>query len=85
MLESFRKNGGRGAAPSPGAAANLLPSGLNVPATMQSFKDLMDFSLLPPFDSIAKYFHFNVYGESASVDGLTFKWFEPVPPGLKSQ
>jgi len=47
------------------------------------FKDWMDFSLLPSFDRVSKYFNFTVYGESATVDGLTFKIFAPVPPGLK--
>jgi hypothetical protein len=84
MFEALRKN------PSPPAAAaggapGLLPSGLNVPATVQSVKGLMDFSLLPNFDSIAKYFYFTVYGASANVDGLSLKVFAPVPPGLRGQ
>ena len=84
MFEALRKS------PSPQAAAiggatSLLPSGLNVPATVQSVKGLMDFSLLPNFDSIAKYFYFTVYGGSASVDGLSLKVFAPVPPGLRGQ
>ena len=84
QLEALRKNGSASSAGSPNPAANLLQSGLNVPATVQSFKDLMDFSLLPDFDRISKYFHFTVYGGSASVDGLTFKMFAPVPPGIKN-
>jgi hypothetical protein len=48
-----------------------------------ALKDWFDFSLLPPFDTVAKYFHFTVYGGSANVDGLTLKVFSPVPPGLK--
>jgi hypothetical protein len=84
MFEALRKS------PSPQAAAvgggpSLLPSGLNVPATVQSVKGLMDFSLLPNFDSIAKYFYFAVCGGSASVDGLSLKVFAPVPPGLRGQ
>ncbi len=43
----------------------------------------MDYSLLPSFDKVAKYFHFTVQSGSASVDGLSFKVFAPVPPGLK--
>jgi hypothetical protein len=83
MVEGLRKNAG--SSPSTSAsAANLLPGTLNVPATVQSFKDLMDFSLLPSFDSIAKYFYFSVYGGSANVDGLSFKLFAPVPPGVKT-
>jgi hypothetical protein len=50
----------------------------------KSVQDWMDFSLLPPFESVSKYFHFSVYGASATVDGLTFKYFRPVPPALKT-
>jgi hypothetical protein len=86
MVEELRKNPGAASSSSSasGVAAGLLPSGLNFPATIQSFKELADFSLLPDFDSISKYFHFSVYGGSASVDGLSVKLFAPVPPRLKS-
>jgi hypothetical protein len=85
LFEALRKKAVASAASSAaGAAANLLPGGLNLPATVQGFKDMMDFSLLPPFDSITKYFHFTVHGGGANVDGLSFKLFAPVPPGLKT-
>jgi hypothetical protein len=61
--------------------ATLL--GLSTPDA--SIKDWMDFSLLPAFDKVSKYFHCSVYGGSASVEGLTFKWFAPAPPQLKTQ
>ena len=48
-----------------------------------AFKDWLDFSLLPPFDKISKYFYFSVYSAGANADGLTFNWFAPTPPGLK--
>ena len=83
VFEAMRKNAGGTANSPPGAVANLLPTAMNLTATVQSFRDLMDFSLLPPFDSIAKYFHFSVYGGGASVDGLSLKLFVPVPPGAK--
>lgn len=86
VIENLRKNappGGGG--PSAGSiASSLVPGGVNVNATVQGFKDLMDFSLLPPFDSIAKYFFFSVYGGGANVDGLSLKVFFPVPPGIKA-
>jgi hypothetical protein len=47
------------------------------------FKDWADYSLLPPFERISKYFYFSVYVGSASVDGLTFKLYSPAPPSLK--
>ena len=84
LFEALKKSGAT-SAPSTNPAANLLPSGLNVPSTLQNFKDLMDFSLLPSFDTIAKYFHFSVYGGEATADGLRYKMFTPVPPGLKNQ
>lgn len=83
MMDGLRKSAGPTPRSAAGAAANLIPSGLNLSSTVQSFKGLMDFSLLPDFDSIAKYFHFAVYGGGANVDGLSLKVFCPVPPGVK--
>jgi len=85
LFEGLRKNGSATESPSSNPAGNLLPSGLNVPSTIKSVKELMDFSLLPNFDSVAKYFYFSVYGGEANSDGLVFKMFSPVPPGLKAQ
>ncbi|HZC25250.1 MAG TPA: hypothetical protein VE866_18095, partial [Candidatus Binatia bacterium] len=48
-----------------------------------TFKDWMDFSLLPPFDKVSKYFGFNVYTVSSSPDGLLFKMYAPVPAALR--
>ena len=47
-------------------------------------KDLMDFSLLPPFEKISKYFYISVYGAGATSEGLQFKMFAPTPPALKA-
>jgi hypothetical protein len=49
----------------------------------KSVRGWMDFSLLPSFDRVGKYFHFTVTGTSANVDGLTVKMFAPIPPDLK--
>jgi hypothetical protein len=49
----------------------------------KGLKDWVDFSLLPPFDQIAKYFYFTVYSGSANADGLSYKVFSPTPPQLK--
>jgi len=62
-----------------------LPDGRNpdtAPAA-ETFKDWVDFSLLPDFSAVSKYFYFTVYGGSANVDGLLFKTFWPVPPQTK--
>ncbi len=57
------------------SVAGMLP----IPAI--GLKDWFDFSLLPPFDQVSKYFYFSVYGGGATVDGLAFKMFMPLPPG----
>ncbi len=43
-------------------------------------KDWFDTSLLPPFDTISKYFYFSVYGNNTTADGLSWKFFAPAPP-----
>ena len=78
LFEAARKSQGTAAA---GSAP--LP-GMDFPMGNNAFKDWMDFSLLPPFEQVAKYFSFSVYGVSANADGLTFKMFTPVPPPLKN-
>ena len=45
--------------------------------------DWLDFSLLPDYDRVARYFYFTVYSGNTSADGLTFKFFSPRPPQLK--
>ncbi len=72
----------------PGAASSLMAFaallkmlGLSMPE--KNIWEWKDYSLLPPFDRIAKYYSFSVYGGSASVEGLTLKVYTPVPPGLK--
>ena len=46
----------------------------------KSFRDWMDFSLLPDYGQVSKYFYFSVYGGGATSDGLSFKVFGPRPP-----
>ena len=62
----------------------LLQAGLGVPGTLQAFNGWLDFSLLPSFDRISKYFYLSVYGGGATADGLMLKAFDPAPPGLKA-
>jgi hypothetical protein len=45
-------------------------------------RDLMDFSLLPDYDAISKYFNFTVNAGDATSDGLDFKFFQPRSPEL---
>jgi hypothetical protein len=51
--------------------------------TDNDLKDWFDVSLLPPFEKIAKYFHFTVYSGGVGVDGFQFKVFSPAPPQLR--
>jgi hypothetical protein len=44
--------------------------------------DWMDFSLLPDYDLVSKYFYFSVFNGSAMADGLSFKVFAPRPPQM---
>jgi hypothetical protein len=69
---------------------NLFPqlttlSWAGLVAPEQGLQQWMDFSLLPPFERVAKYFHYTVRGTSATREGLTISWFDPVPPPLRQQ
>ena len=75
-FEMLRKDSG--AATNATAAAGALVPGA------KDLKDWVDFSLLPPFEKVSKYFYFSVYGGSSSADGLAFKVFAPVPPAVKA-
>ncbi len=46
------------------------------------FGGWMDFSLLPEYDRISKYFYLSVTGGNVKADGISFKVFAPRPPGL---
>ena len=48
------------------------------------FRDWMDFSLLPDYGQVSKYFFFSVFNGSTTADGISFKAFAPRPPGLNS-
>ena len=45
----------------------------------QKLKDWVDFSLLPPFDAVAKYYSFGVTVGSSTPEGLGVKFFSPKP------
>jgi len=78
-FESLRKS----ATTTQPGAENLLPDSLSIVTAGRNFGGWLDFSLLPAFGSVAKYFNCSVYGASASADGLSLKVFVPTPPGLK--
>jgi hypothetical protein len=66
-------------------AFNPMTAALGISLPELNFKQWVDFSLLPPFEKVARYFHFTVYGGSANMDGLSLKMFTPAPPGLNRE
>ncbi len=82
-FESLRNTASPAPKPVTATPAHLIPGGVPMSGARRNFTALMDFSLLPPFDKVARYFSFTVYGASATVDGLTFKLFAPTPPALR--
>lgn len=62
------------------AATPLAGSGDN---KEQALKEWVDFSLLPPFDQISKYFSWSVYAGKMTADGFSIRSLTPTPPGLK--
>lgn len=59
--------------PVSGIQSRLMPPAMH---------DWFDFTLLPDFDLVARYFYISVYGESTTVNGIDFNVFSPRPPGL---
>ena len=45
-------------------------------------REWADFTLLPEFEPVQKYFYMSVFAGSANADGLTLKMFAPRPPQL---
>ena len=68
-----------------GALSSLFKSPLSQGGeeNESKLKEWVDFSLLPSFDRISKYFYFTVWGGSVTSDGLSIKMFSPTPPQLK--
>ena len=71
-----------------GTLANLfnaspLAGRLGVGDDANKFKEWLDFSLLPAFDKISKYFYINVWSGSVTSDGLNFKIYAPNPPRMQ--
>lgn len=56
---------------------------LGVASLPKGLRDWMDFSLLPDYDQVSKYFYFSVFGGTTTSDGIYFKAFAPRPPQLK--
>jgi hypothetical protein len=59
-----------------------VPTGVNPLMLPKSLRDWMDFSLLPDYSQVSKYFYFSVYAGSTTTDGISIKAFAPRPPLL---
>ena len=59
------------------------PMSTKTPEEEAKINEWADFSLLPSYESVAKYFHFSVYAGSFDASGYTMKFFYPTPPQLK--
>ena len=81
QLELLKKDSASG---TNATSLSFLPGLMGMTSPEKSIRDWTDFSLLPNFDKISKYFSFSVYSLGANVDGLSFKMFTPVPPAAKS-
>lgn len=71
-----------------GSLANLLSDSplagrLGVGQNDKKFKEWFDFSLLPAWDRIGKYFNLSVWSGALTADGMSIKVFSPTPPGMK--
>ena len=64
--------------------SNDNAGGMNPMAALpKAVRDWLDFSLLPDYDQVSKYFYFSVYAGNTTADGLSFKAFAPRPPQMK--
>jgi hypothetical protein len=79
FLEALKKD--TATDPLASLSALAMVGGMN--SSQTKLKDWIDISLLPAFDQVSKYFYFSVYSGQAAPDGLYFKAFAPMPPGLK--
>ena len=79
-METLRKESG--------SLANLfagtpLSAQLGMGDDSAKFKEWVDFSLLPPFDQISKYFYISVFSGSVTPEGFLLKVYSPAPPRMK--
>jgi len=81
VFESLRNNSSTNSSRF-GSSSATLPGFGSVP-NAENMRGWMDFSLLPPFDKVSKYFSFSVYTISSTPDGIMFKMYAPVPGALR--
>lgn len=64
-------------------ALSVGPVGLSPAMDGDNVKAWIDLSLLPPFESVSKYFNMTVFAGKTGADGFALKVFCPVPPQMK--
>jgi len=65
------------------AASSVIESMIPFASPEKKLKDWLDFSLLPEYDKVSKYFGFSVWSGNANANGITFKYYVPTPAQLK--
>ena len=53
------------------------------PNPLGDIEKVADLSGLPPFERVAKYFHYTLGGSSSDANYLNYRWYRPTPPQLK--
>ena len=53
-----------------------------VPMLPKATTDWIDFSLLPDYETVAKYFYLKIFTGATTPEGITFRGFSPRPPQL---
>jgi hypothetical protein len=80
VVETMKKESGTLASLFSGSP---LAGRLGMSDDASKFKEWIDFSLLPSYDKIAKYFYINVWSGTVTADGFSFKLYAPNPPQFK--
>jgi hypothetical protein len=79
LFEVLRRSAGDTNSTGPSVLGSAIPFA----SPEKKFRDWLDFSLLPDYEKVSRYFGFGVQAGSANVDGLAFRMFSPTPPQLK--
>jgi hypothetical protein len=76
-IEEAKKNPGKDQEESSGLNLSIIGNRSSPVA------DWIDYSTLPPFDRVAKYFYYSLLTATSTPEGISFKVAAPTPPGLK--
>lgn len=79
VMQMLTQTGGDANQPS---LSDVLTQAFPFAPPEKKIKEWVDFSLLPSYDKIAKYYGFVVSTAQTSVNGITFRLFAPTPPEL---